>query len=97
MRKPESFRGPGKVPGRVLRKPGKTGGPEKFRVGLDIFNIYLLSISKRFQNKINIFNIYGLPLTWKAQVGGSLGGASWKLPPFPPWRNPRRGTLGRSP
>ena len=44
-----------------------------FRIGLDIFNIYLLSILKRFRNKINIFNIYGLPLTWKAQVGGSTG------------------------
>src|ERR1043165_8468647 len=105
MRKPESFRGPGKVPGRVLRKPGKTGGPEKFRVGLDIFNIYLLSISKRFRNKINIFNIYGLPLTWKAQVGrehmGQRGprgeGASGSFPP-PPWRSPREEeTLGRSP
>jgi hypothetical protein len=67
-----------------LRKPGKTGGPEKFRIGLDIFNIYLLSISKRFWNKINVFNIYGLPLTWKAQVGrehmghrGPRGEGAW--------------------
>ena len=50
MRKPELFRGPGKVPGEVLRKPDKTGGPEKFRVGLDIFNIHLLNVSKRFQD-----------------------------------------------
>src|SRR3954465_14100734 len=87
MRKPKSFRGPGKVPGRVLRKPGKTGGPEKFRVGLDIFDIHLLCISKRFWNKFNEYNINGLPLTWKAQVGrehmgqrgprgeGALGGS----------------------
>src|SRR3954463_5531936 len=84
MRKPESFRGPGKVPGRVLRKPGKTGGPEKFRVGLDIFNIHLLSISKRFWNLFNEYNINGLPLTWKAQVGrehmvqrGPRGEGAW--------------------
>src|SRR3954467_2961291 len=108
MRKPESFRAPGKVPGRVLRKPGKTGGPEKFRIGLDIFNIYLLSISKRFWNKINVFNIYGLPLTWKAQVGrehmghrGPRGEGAWgsfqEASPPPPWRSPRQeGTLGRS-
>jgi hypothetical protein len=50
MRKPELFRGPGKVPGEVLRKPDKTGGPEKFRVGLDIFNIHLLNVSKRFRD-----------------------------------------------
>ena len=87
MRKPESFRGPGKVPGRVLRKPGKTGGPEKFRVGQDLFDIHLLCISKRFWNYFNEFNINGLPLTWKAQVGrehlgqrgprveGALGGS----------------------
>ena len=79
-----------------------------FRIGLDIFNIYLLIISKMFWNKINIFNIYGLPLTWKAQVGGSTwakggprGEAPWgELPgSFPlPWRSPRGGeTLGRSP
>jgi|GraSoiStandDraft_16_1057320.scaffolds.fasta_scaffold6295370_1 hypothetical protein len=42
-----------------------------FRIGLDIFNIYLFIVSKRFWNKNIIFNIYGLPLTWKAQVGGS--------------------------
>src|ERR1043165_8494936 len=69
MRKPEPFQGPGKVRGRVLRKPDKIGGPKKFRVGLDIFNIHLLSILKRFRNQINKLNIYGLPLTWKAQVG----------------------------
>ena len=35
------FRRPGKVPEIVLIKPGKTGGLEKFRVGLDMFNIHL--------------------------------------------------------
>ena len=28
-----------KVPGRDLRKPGKTGGPEKSQDGLNMFNI----------------------------------------------------------
>ena len=47
-RKPESFQDAGKVPGRVLRKLGKTGGPEKFRDGLNMFNIYFLWIPKLF-------------------------------------------------
>src|SRR3954462_7995656 len=109
MIKPEPFRGPGKVPGRVLRKPGKTGGPEKFRVDLDIFNIHLLSIPKRFWNLFNEYNINGLPLTSKAQVGREHLGQRWpkrggrlgELPgsfPPPPWRSPRQeGTLGRRP
>src|SRR3954465_2223907 len=101
MRKPESFRAPGKVPGRVLRKPGKTGGPEKFRLDLDIFNIHLLSISKRFWNLFNEYNINGLPLTWKAQVGREHLGQRWpkrggrpgELPgSFPP---PLGAALGR--
>ena len=73
-----------------------------FRIGLDIFNIYLFIVSKRFWNKNIIFNIYGLPLTWKAQVGGSTwakgaheGEAPWgsflEASPLPPWRNPREG------
>src|SRR3954471_18175535 len=72
MRKSESFRGPGKVPGRVLRKPGKIGGPEKFRVGQDIFDIHLLCISKRFGiNLMNLISMGSLSLG-RPKWGGSI-------------------------
>ena len=71
-----------------------------FRIGLDIFNIYLFIVSKRFWNKNIRFNIYGLPLTWKAQVGGNTwakraheGEAPWGS--FPP--SPLGATLGGEP
>ena len=39
-RKPKSFRNTGKVPGRVLRKLGKTEGSEKFRM------VYITTIKR---------------------------------------------------
>ena len=72
MRKPEPFRGPGKVPGRVLRKPGKTGGPEKFRVGLDTFNIHLLC-RKGFEIKLMNYISMGSLSLGRPKWEGALG------------------------
>ena len=39
-RKPKSFWVPGKVPGKVLTKPSKTEGPEKFQMANLCFNMF---------------------------------------------------------
>src|ERR1041384_8224727 len=81
MRKPESFRGPGKVPGRVLRKP-------EGRKSSELVKIYLIFIYYVFRkgfgiNLMNIISMGSLSLgrpkwggsTWAKgpQEGGRLG------------------------
>ena len=72
-RKPESFRGTGKVPGRVLRKPGKTGGPKKFRDGLNI----LIFIYYEFPNCFGINKIDLISMDPLSLGRPKWGGSTW--------------------